>query len=413
MRRGSSATGRSPAPVPATSRSPTSSGRWPQSPDGAAGAGAVRGRRRPGPARRGGGGGTADRPLPRDHRHPPLRPPRLAGAGAGRAPGHRLRRPRPRPVRPRPDGGGLWIPVAGRRSGAGRRRRDRGGALPPRRPLDGRAHGGGLRARASRAADRPGPDRSDLQRRDRAGVGGLLGRPGGGAGERRGRGLRRLHRPRAGDRPGLARLGARLHPHPNRTAPPPRGAGRGAARGPALAPLRVTGATGGAADAGLGRRQPRRGRPGPSLRHRGRLRGPSPAGPVDQRGGGGVAPGLAGRQALAAISCLLRRLFIFVAMNFPSEGTLRRAVAFVAALGVGVATYITIAESGGGAPTCLAGGSGCTTVANSSYSEILGINVAILGIVGYAILLGTAFFANDAARLLGFATALGGFGFSI
>jgi len=100
-------------------------------------------------------------------------------------------------------------------------------------------------------------------------------------------------------------------------------------------------------------------------------------------------------------------------MNFPSEGTLRRAVAFVAALGVGVATYITIAESGGGAPTCLAGGSGCTTVANSSYSEILGINVAILGIVGYAILLGTAFFANDAARLLGFATALGGFGFSI
>ncbi|HEX5713391.1 MAG TPA: vitamin K epoxide reductase family protein [Solirubrobacterales bacterium] len=100
-------------------------------------------------------------------------------------------------------------------------------------------------------------------------------------------------------------------------------------------------------------------------------------------------------------------------MNFPSEGTLRRAIAFVAALGVGVATYITIAESGGGAPACLAGGGGCATVANSSYSEIAGINVAILGIVGYLILLGTAFFANDAARFLGFAAALGGFGFSI
>ena len=35
-------------------------------------------------ARRAGGGGAADRPLPRDHRDPPLRRPRLAGAGARR-----------------------------------------------------------------------------------------------------------------------------------------------------------------------------------------------------------------------------------------------------------------------------------------------------------------------------------------
>ena len=32
------------------------------------------------------------------------------------------------------------------------------------------------------------------------------------------------------------------------------------------------------------------------------------------------------------------------------------AIAFVAALGIGVATYITIAESGGGSPACVAGG---------------------------------------------------------
>ena len=51
---------------------------------------------------------------------------------------------------------------------------------------------------------------------------------------------------------------------------------------------------------------------------------------------------------------------------------LRRIIAFVAALGIGVATYITIADSGGGAPTCLAGGGGCETVANSSYSHIAG-----------------------------------------
>lgn len=100
-------------------------------------------------------------------------------------------------------------------------------------------------------------------------------------------------------------------------------------------------------------------------------------------------------------------------MKFPTEGTLRRAIAFVATLGIGVATYITIAESGGGAAACLAGGSGCATVAASSYSELLGINVAIYGIVGYVALLLTAFWANDAARFAGFAFSLGGFGFSV
>ncbi|HEX3239990.1 MAG TPA: vitamin K epoxide reductase family protein [Solirubrobacterales bacterium] len=100
-------------------------------------------------------------------------------------------------------------------------------------------------------------------------------------------------------------------------------------------------------------------------------------------------------------------------MNFPTEATLRRAIAFVAALGIGVATYITIAESGGGAPSCVAGGHGCATVAESSYSEIAGINVSIFGIVGYVLILATAFLANDLGRFAGFVLALGGFGFSI
>jgi uncharacterized membrane protein len=100
-------------------------------------------------------------------------------------------------------------------------------------------------------------------------------------------------------------------------------------------------------------------------------------------------------------------------MNFPSEPNLRRAIAFIAALGIGVATYITIADSGGGAPTCLAGGGGCETVANSSYSHIAGVNVAVFGIVGYIGLFLTAFFVNDLARFAGFAISLGGFGFSV
>jgi uncharacterized membrane protein len=102
-----------------------------------------------------------------------------------------------------------------------------------------------------------------------------------------------------------------------------------------------------------------------------------------------------------------------ITMKFPTEATLRRIIAFVAVLGIGVATYITIADSGGGAPACLAGGSGCETVASSSYSHIAGVNVAVFGIVAYVLLLASAFVVSDLARFGGFAVALGGFGFSV
>jgi uncharacterized membrane protein len=101
------------------------------------------------------------------------------------------------------------------------------------------------------------------------------------------------------------------------------------------------------------------------------------------------------------------------ATSFPSEWTLRRAVAFFAAIGIGVATYIAIADSGGGSPVCLAGSHGCATVAKSSYSHVAGVNIAVFGIVAYVLLLASAFFADDAARLGGFAVALGGFGYSV
>ncbi|HET8565224.1 MAG TPA: vitamin K epoxide reductase family protein [Solirubrobacterales bacterium] len=100
-------------------------------------------------------------------------------------------------------------------------------------------------------------------------------------------------------------------------------------------------------------------------------------------------------------------------MRIPAEPILQRLIAFVAALGLGVATYIAIADAGGGAPACLAGGSGCQTVADSSYSHLAGINVAVLGIVAYALLLASAFLVNDAARFGGFLVGLVGFGFSV
>jgi uncharacterized membrane protein len=101
------------------------------------------------------------------------------------------------------------------------------------------------------------------------------------------------------------------------------------------------------------------------------------------------------------------------ATNLPVEGTLRRLIAFFAALGLGVAAYIAIAEAGGDAPACIAGSHGCQTVAESSYSHLAGVNIAVFGILGYALLLASAFFASDTARFGGFLVALGGFGYSV
>lgn len=97
----------------------------------------------------------------------------------------------------------------------------------------------------------------------------------------------------------------------------------------------------------------------------------------------------------------------------PAEGILRMIGTFVAAFGIGVATYIAIADSGGGSPACIAGGHGCQTVAESSYSHLLGVNVAVFGIVGYVLLLACALLRGDAARMGGFCLALIGFGFSV
>jgi uncharacterized membrane protein len=96
----------------------------------------------------------------------------------------------------------------------------------------------------------------------------------------------------------------------------------------------------------------------------------------------------------------------------PSEKALRIVAAVIATAGIGVATYITIADSGGGAPACLAGGHGCATVAKSSYSHIAGINVSVFGIVGYVLLIAAAATPGDAGRFGGFVLALVGFGFS-
>lgn len=99
-------------------------------------------------------------------------------------------------------------------------------------------------------------------------------------------------------------------------------------------------------------------------------------------------------------------------MKTPHEGTLRRIATFLATFGIGVAAYIAIAQADGGTPACLAGGGGCETISRSSHSELAGIGVATIGILGYLLLLAAALLRGDGARMGGFALALTGFGFS-
>src|SRR3954469_18177206 len=96
----------------------------------------------------------------------------------------------------------------------------------------------------------------------------------------------------------------------------------------------------------------------------------------------------------------------------PTERNLRILAAVLALIGIGVATYIVIADSGGGAPKCLAGGSGWGVVPDSHYSHLAGINVAVFGIFGYVLLFAAALVPGDAGRFGGFLAALIGFGFS-
>jgi uncharacterized membrane protein len=64
----------------------------------------------------------------------------------------------------------------------------------------------------------------------------------------------------------------------------------------------------------------------------------------------------------------------------------RRAIAAVALLGLAISAYLTWVHYAGIEPVCT-GISDCERVQTSSYAELAGIPVAVLGLVGYAALL--------------------------
>jgi uncharacterized membrane protein len=95
-----------------------------------------------------------------------------------------------------------------------------------------------------------------------------------------------------------------------------------------------------------------------------------------------------------------------------SESRLRIAVAVLALAGLGVAGYLTWVHYADLEPICAGGSGGCERVQNSEYAELAGVPVALLGLVGYAAILGSLALPGDAGRFAGALLALAGFGFS-
>jgi uncharacterized membrane protein len=93
-----------------------------------------------------------------------------------------------------------------------------------------------------------------------------------------------------------------------------------------------------------------------------------------------------------------------------SEGRLRVAIGLLALVGVALASYLLYVRWAGATLVCTTGG--CETVQASSYSKLLGVPVALLGLGAYVTIFVTSLFRNDLARTAAVSVALAGIGFA-
>jgi uncharacterized membrane protein len=92
---------------------------------------------------------------------------------------------------------------------------------------------------------------------------------------------------------------------------------------------------------------------------------------------------------------------------------MRRATLVLALIGTGIAGYLTWVHYGHLKIVCLSGGGGCEKVQASSYAELAGIPVAVLGLVGYLLILASLALPEGDGAVAAAFLSLVGFGFSM
>lgn len=96
-----------------------------------------------------------------------------------------------------------------------------------------------------------------------------------------------------------------------------------------------------------------------------------------------------------------------------SARALRTTLIVLAALGVALAGYLTYLHYSGTTPPCSIKGNPCSQVQKSRYSELAGVPVALIGLLGYIVILGSLLAPEgERARFATMALTLGGLGFS-
>jgi uncharacterized membrane protein len=96
-----------------------------------------------------------------------------------------------------------------------------------------------------------------------------------------------------------------------------------------------------------------------------------------------------------------------------SARTLRITMLAITVLGLGVATYLTYIHYAGIKPLCGRNGGGCEIVQTSEYSKLVGVPVALIGLIGYITILASLLAPEtETTRFATVAFTVVGFGFS-
>jgi uncharacterized membrane protein len=93
---------------------------------------------------------------------------------------------------------------------------------------------------------------------------------------------------------------------------------------------------------------------------------------------------------------------------------LRIALIVLTILGVALTSYLTYVHFSGEPPICSTKGNTCLQVQRSQYSELAGVSVALIGLIGYVLILGSLLAPEqERTRFATAALTFGGFGFSL